>query len=213
MPEQRRKCSRNGANVKLPSSPLRHHFPSPATTRHNFNADFRHYRKLCPTCQSPYYPYKGADELCLSLRDVYPHRPCDPAPNPNPYEWSWHVANGYLKPPADWPKSLMYGDPMEPDLEAMREKARTVLRTVRQSPLGHGVRQDSAMVQAAQSATRPVVQGKNFSLGHTAGCCRHNEPPPLPKTGREQFFSGPTFFGPSALTSACRTSAQHPAPS
>ena len=80
--------------------------------------------KLCPTCQSPYYPYKGADDLCLSLRDIYPHKPADPVPEPNPYEWSWHVANGYPKPPADWPKSFMYIDPMEPDLDAMREKAR-----------------------------------------------------------------------------------------
>ena len=77
--------------------------------------------KLCPTCQSPYLE---PNQLCMSLRVVYPHKPTDPVPEPNPYEWSWHVANGYLKPPADWPKRLMYVDPMEPDLEAMRKRAR-----------------------------------------------------------------------------------------
>jgi hypothetical protein len=77
--------------------------------------------KLCRTCQNPYI---YADQHCTSLREIYPHRPCDLPPNPNPYEWCWHVANGYLKPPPNWPKDLLYADPMEPDLDAMRDKAR-----------------------------------------------------------------------------------------
>jgi hypothetical protein len=77
--------------------------------------------KLCPICQTPYKPeYKSL--LCTSLRSVYRHRPTDPVPNPNPYEWAWHKANGYLPPPPGWSKAQIYISPLDPDVEAMQEE-------------------------------------------------------------------------------------------
>lgn len=77
--------------------------------------------KLCPTCQSLYF-YK--EHVCVALREIHQHKPSDPVPNPNPYEWSWFKANGYVPPPADWPKTKYYISTLEPNIEVMKQEGR-----------------------------------------------------------------------------------------
>ena len=78
--------------------------------------------EFCPICQATITGRKN--ELCGSLRDLYPHCPSDPVPNPNPFEWSWFKSNGYLPPPPDWPKTEFYIAPLDPDVGAMQEEGR-----------------------------------------------------------------------------------------
>ena len=60
-------------------------------------------RAECNVCGEGYFRFAYLTEStswCPNLREHYPHRYTDPAPNPNPYKNFWYQWNGY--PPPDY---------------------------------------------------------------------------------------------------------------
>lgn len=61
--------------------------------------------KYCKTCGESYFG--DGKDLCVELRDVFPHHPADDPPKKNPYKFIWEQYNGYAPPFVFQPKNIL----------------------------------------------------------------------------------------------------------